>query len=492
MPRLVIVSNRVDLPKKGVKAGGLAVALRDALEKRGGLWFGWSGEVCCEDGAAGQPRSLTQGRTTYVTTDLSRQDYDEFYNGFSNSTLWPLFHYRLGLLEVSRVSYAGYLRVNARFARALAPLLRPDDVIWVHDYHLIPLGDELRKLGVANRMGFFLHTPFPVPELLVALPGHRRLIQAMCAYDLVGFQTNDDVRAFLGYVGGEAGGQVDEDGRFTAHGRRARAAAYPIGIDTDAFAGLARERADSAETRRLKSSLRGRKLILGVERLDYSKGLPYRFDAIEHLLATHPELKATFEFMQIAAPSREEVSKYRALKRQLEGAAGRINGRFSDFDWQPIRYINKSYGRATLAGFYRAACVGLVTPLRDGMNLVAKEYVAAQDPEDPGVLILSRFAGAARELTSALVVNPFDMDEMTDALHRALTMPREERVARWREMMDVIEGNSVAHWRDAFLSDLGRDLEFGEDDVMEDETALGLGLPVGRPSQRPQLPPGVA
>ena len=251
MPRLVIVSNRVDLPKKGVKAGGLAVALRDALEKRGGLWFGWSGEVG-DDDAPTPPKRVSQGRTTYVTTDLSRQDYDEFYNGFSNSTLWPLFHYRLGLLEVSRRSYAGYLRVNARFAAALAPLLQPDDIIWVHDYHLIPLGDELRKLGVRNRMGFFLHTPFPVPELLVALPGHRRLFQAMCAYDLVGFQTNDDVRAFLGYASGEAGGLVEPDGSFVAYGRCARAASYPIGIDTEAFATLSRERADAPESRRLK------------------------------------------------------------------------------------------------------------------------------------------------------------------------------------------------------------------------------------------------
>lgn len=455
MPRLVIVSNRVDLPRKGAKPGGLAVGLRDALEKHGGLWFGWSGEVATDE-TAPNLRRVTQGRTSYVTTDLGRQDYEDFYNGFSNSSLWPLFHYRLGLLEVSRRSYEGYLRVNSRFASTLAPLLEPDDVVWIHDYHLIPLGEELRKLGVNNRIGFFLHTPFPVPELLLALPGHRRLIRAMCAYDLVGFQTNDDVRAFLGYINDEAQGRSDDQGCFSAYGRSARAAAYPIGIDTDSFAQLARERAEAPETRRLKASLRARRLILGVERLDYSKGLPYRFDAIEGLLESHPELKGSFEFMQIAAPSREEVAKYRSLKRQLEGAAGRINGRFSDFDWQPIRYINKSYSRATLAGFYRAACVGMVTPLRDGMNLVAKEYVAAQNPEDPGVLILSRFAGAARELDAALIVNPFDLDEMVEALYRSLTMQRAERIERWRSLMDVVEFNTVAHWRDTFLNDLNR------------------------------------
>ncbi|MGE5546752.1 MAG: alpha,alpha-trehalose-phosphate synthase (UDP-forming) [Solirubrobacterales bacterium] len=489
MARLVIVSNRVALPRKGAKAGGLAVALRESLEKRGGLWFGWSGEVV-PDGAPPSARVITQGRITYVTMDLMRQDYDEFYNGFSNSTLWPLFHYRLGLLEVSRRSYEGYLRVNARFAQTLAPMIEPDDVIWVHDYHLLPFGEELRRLGVNNRMGFFLHTPFPVPEMLVALPGHRRLMRAMCAYDLIGFQTADDVRAFTGYVSGEARGEVGEDGRFRAYGRCAEAAAYPIGIDADAFSQLARERADALETRRLKESLRGRRLILGVERLDYSKGLPNRFEAIEALIETHPELKGRFEFMQIAAPSREEVAKYRALKRQLEGVAGRINGRFSEFDWQPIRYINKGYSRATLAGFYRAACVGLVTPLRDGMNLVAKEYVAAQNPDDPGVLVLSRFAGAARELVSALIVNPFDVDEVAEALAQALTMPRDERIERWRAMMDVVETNTVEAWRDAFLADLTAGFE-AEGEAERIDAEYGFGIEPAQPpgGYLPMMPP---
>lgn len=496
MPRLVIVSNRVSVPRKGAKAGGLAVALQEALEHQGGLWFGWSGDVA--EGQIPPPRTVRHGRITYVTTALTRQDYEEFYNGFSNSTLWPLFHFRLGLLEVSRKSYEGYTRVNAAFAAQLAPMLAPDDVVWVHDYHLIPLGEELRRLGVTNRIGFFLHTPFPVPELLVALPHHRRLVRALCAYDLIGFQTADDVRAFAGYVGGEVRGRVGEDGRFTAFGRYAKAAAYPIGIDTEAFVRLAQRHADAPETRRLKASLRGRKLILGVERLDYSKGLPHRFDAIEALLDGHPELKGKFEFMQIAAPSREEVARYRALKRQLESVAGRINGRFSEFDWQPIRYINKSYDRATLAGFYRAACVGLVTPLRDGMNLVAKEYVAAQDPDDPGMLVLSRFAGAARELTSALIVNPFDVDEVADALAQALEMPRPQRIERWRAMMEVVEGNNVEHWRDTFLADLtaGMEAETSEPAgepagaaVIADEEGVGLETSLPLAARRPS--PGV-
>lgn len=486
MSRLVIVSNRVSLPRKGAQAGGLAVALRDALEHHGGLWFGWSGEVA-EGDRVPPPKVVAHGNLTMVTTALTRQDYDEFYNGFSNSTLWPLFHFRLGLLEVSRRSYEGYLRVNAAFAAQLAPMLRPDDIVWVHDYHLIPLGDELRRLGIRNRMGFFLHTPFPVPELLVALPGHRRLVRALCAYDLVGFQTRDDVRAFLGYVSGEAQGEVGTDGVVAAYGRQARVGAYPIGIDTAAFIALAAAQADAPGAGDLKASLHGRRLILGVERLDYSKGLPHRFDAIECLLDGHPELKRQFEFMQIAAPSREEVARYRALKRQLESAAGRINGRFAEFDWQPVRYINRGYDRATLAGFYRAACVGLVTPLRDGMNLVAKEYVAAQDPADPGVLVLSRFAGAARELAGALIVNPFDADEVADALAKALTMPKPERLARWRLMMDVVEANTVETWRDAFLADLTAGLDAVEESppAEDDEGVMEPPPPLASPAQPP-------
>jgi trehalose 6-phosphate synthase len=476
--RLVIVSNRVSVPsgKGTAKAGGLAVALKEALEAHGGLWFGWSGEVAEEE--PGPPRRVTDGRVTYVTTDLSRQDFDEFYNGFSNSTLWPLFHYRLGLLEVSRRSYQGYLRVNASFAAALAPMIEKDDIVWVHDYHLIPLGEELRRLGVTNRIGFFLHTPFPVPEILVALPGHRRLAQAMCAYDLVGFQTADDVKAFIGYVGGEAGGRIGPKGRFAAFGRCAVAAAYPIGIDTQAFAAMAAEAADAPATRRLKSALRGHRLVMGVDRLDYSKGLPQRLDAIERLLDNHPEFRSRVDYMQVAAPSREDVARYRALKRALESAAGRINGRFAEFDWQPVRYINRSYDRQTLAGFYRVACVGLVTPLRDGMNLVAKEYIAAQDPEDPGVLVLSRFAGAARELAAALIVNPFDLDEVAEALARALSMPRDERLARWRSQMDAVTRNTVEDWRDNFLEDLAAGIGLG--DLAEEGEA-----PVAQPPYQP-------
>jgi trehalose 6-phosphate synthase len=453
VPRLVIVSNRVTLPRERIsRAGGLAVALREALNRRGGLWFGWSGEVT--DNPSPSPAIASAGRVRFATLDLSPAEHETYYLGYANSTLWPLCHYRVGLIEFTRVAYEGYLAVNTRFAEALAPLLQQDDIIWVHDYHFIPFATALRKAGVRNRIGFFLHIPFPAPEVLSVLPKHRSLLANLADYDLLGFQTQGDLRSFFASIAEEADGAVAEDGSFTAFGRNARAGAFPIGIETDEFAAMAEEAADAPETRRLTESLSGRALVIGVDRLDYSKGLPARFDAYRQLLTTFPEHRAKVTFMQIAPLSREDVALYRALRRQLESAAGRINGEFAEFDWSPVRYLNKSFPRKTLAGFYRASRIGLVTPFRDGMNLVAKEYVASQDPADPGVLVLSRFAGAARELKGALIVNPFDVDQVAEALHAGLNMPLDERRARWHGMMQALRANTITHWREHFLEAL--------------------------------------
>jgi trehalose 6-phosphate synthase len=453
LARLVIVSNRVSLPsERAARAGGLAVGMREALRRYGGVWFGWSGEIA--EAPSETPQLQNVGKVTYATVDLSRQDFDEYYNGYANSTLWPLLHYRSGLIEFHRTEFEGYLRVNQRMARALAPLLKPDDIVWVHDYHLIPLGAELRALGVTNKIGFFLHVPFPATEMLVALPRHAQLVEALCRYDLVGFQTENDLRAFRDYIVVEAHGQLLSGFALTAFGHELRAGFFPIGIDTDEFASIATATENSPDAQRLKESLVGRNLIIGVDRLDYSKGLVKRCEAFETLLATKPEHRSRVTFMQIAPPSRSDVAQYKALRRELERAAGRINGKYAEFDWMPIRYLNRSFNRTTLAGFYRHARIGFVTPLRDGMNLVAKEYVAAQDPKDPGVLVLSRFAGAARELTSALIVNPLDTDHVAQALDRALTMSLEERQARWQKMMAVIRANTITVWRERFLSTL--------------------------------------
>jgi len=299
LARLVIVSNRVAMPRERLsRAGGLAVALRESLQQHGGLWFGWSGEV--EDNPSPQPRRASQGRVSYAVLDLSPDEHKGFYLEFANATLWPLCHYRLGLIDFHRSSWEAYLAVNARFAEQLVPLLKPDDVIWIHDYHFIPLAAELRRRGVQNRIGFFLHIPFPAPEVLAALPGHERLVRDLCAYDLVGFQTQTDMRALTEYILHEAGGTVGDDGRVNAYGRSLRVGAFPIGIDTQDFAEIAAAEANSDETRRLVESLAGRDLVIGVDRLDYSKGIPQRFESFHHLLANRPEHRGKVTFMQIA------------------------------------------------------------------------------------------------------------------------------------------------------------------------------------------------
>ncbi len=453
MSRLVVVSNRVaPVDESKPTSGGLAVAVLAALKRSGGIWFGWSGDVSeVADEAVNKVRS---GRLTYATFSLSTRDHDEYYNGFANSTLWPLFHYRLDLANFSRRNYTGYRRVNAFFARKLIDLIEPDDLIWVHDYHLIPMAEELRRAGVANRIGFFLHTPLPPLELLLALPEHRELMRSFFAYDLIGFQTAADRRGLLDYAIQEAGGEMAGDTIFRALGRTASAEVHPIGVDTDNIERMASGAAAARYGARLRTSLGGRRLIVGVDRLDYSKGLPERFLAFGHLLTAYPANRNRVSLMQIATPTRTGVPEYAEIRRTLETLAGRINGEFADFDWVPIRYLNKSFARRTLFGLLRIAQVGLITPLRDGMNLVAMEYVASQPPSDPGALVLSRFAGAVHSIPGAIAVNPYDTEGVAEAVQLALDMPRGERVERWQANMEALRRNDVNRWREAFVDRL--------------------------------------
>lgn len=461
--RLVIVSNRVAVPDRGEKAaaGGLAVALREALETEGGLWFGWSGEVSA---AAQEPRMAQRGKVTYAVMDLTEAERSSYYLGFSNRALWPIMHYRLGLTEFTRSDYTGYLGVNRRFAKALVPLLRPDDLIWIHDYHLIPLAAELRRRGVANRIGFFHHIPWPSPDVLGALPFSATLVRTMASYDLVGLQTELDARNLVNGLVSMCGA-TQEDGAVQLARRRTVIRAFPIGIDVESFRKLAAASVRAATTplRATKESLGERKLVVGVDRLDYSKGIVQRLEAFGEFLRNHPEHRGKVGLLQIAPPSRSDVPEYAELDRQSDETAGRLNAQLGEFDWTPIRVVKKAYSRTALAGFYRRAQVGLVTPMRDGMNLVAKEYVAAQDPADPGVLVLSRFAGAAQQMSEALIVNPFDTHEVSEAIRTALAMPRSERIRRFERLYATIDATDIAWWTRSFLDALaGRPTGMGE------------------------------
>jgi trehalose 6-phosphate synthase len=457
LPRLVVVSNRVSVPDRDAQAGGLAVAIKAAFARQPGIWFGWSGKV----GTPGPARTTEQAGVTYVTIDLAKADHHEFYNGFANSVLWPILHYRLDLVEFTRRDFGGYERVNDYFARHLDELLRPDDIVWVHDYHLIPLAKSLRERGHTNRIGFFLHIPFPPPEILTALPNHDRLIPALCHYDLVGFQTDIDAANFSRYLAQEVGVAWGDGNSFEVFGRNVAFGAFPIGIDTQSFAALAGKAAGTKFVKSVTGSLEGRTMIIGVDRLDYSKGLVLRMEAFEHLLKSFPERRGTCTYLQITPTSRTDVPEYAEIGRRVGEAAGRINGAFGEAAWTPIRYVNRTHTQSQLAGLYRVARVALVTPLRDGMNLVAKEYVAAQDADDPGVLVLSRFAGAARECKAALLVNPYDPEGVANAVNRALSMPLEERKQRHGELFKVLSDNDIEHWASQFLSALEKPRKAG-------------------------------
>ena len=428
------------------------MALSAALRKYDGLWFGWSGETI--EHYTGEVKIEDRAGVTVGLVDLEAQDVDEYYNGYANKTLWPLFHHRIDLAQYERSYGEGYERVNRRFAEVLAPRIQPDDVIWIHDYHMIPMARDLRRLGVRNRIGFFLHTPWPTRQLLVTLPHHRRLVESMFDFDLIGFHTQEWSDLFTDYVVTEARGELDGDGGLECFGRRVQTGVFPIGIDVDGFLAARNSALGERTYDRMAASAAFRKMIVGVDRLDYSKGLEERLLGYEQFLHDNPSMRGEVFLLQVTPISRDDVDSYQDIRARLDALAGRVNGAFADMDWQPIRYLNRTYRRDQLAGIYRAAKVGLVTPLRDGMNLVAKEYVAAQDPEDPGVLILSRFAGAAEQMGEALLVNPYSREELSEAIHKALTMPLSERIRKWEALMQVVRDTDVSIWRDAFVTAL--------------------------------------
>jgi trehalose 6-phosphate synthase len=453
MSRLIVVSNRVaktDGANKG-STGGLAVGVLAAMEKAGGMWFGWSGKV---DNRNQAPKLETRGSIDYVTINLRPQEYNQYYKGYANSVLWPLFHQRPELMQYSDTDLAGYLQANKKFADALLAYVKPGDTIWIHDYHLIPLGKMLRDAGLKNPIGFFLHTPFPSLDLLRTAPGYKDILKNLMHYNLVGFQTVADHMGFTMGVAQGLGGEILRNDQLRYRQRLCTARVYPISVETSSLLEVARSGSATDDYKRLKHSLGERKLIIGVDRLDYSKGIPQRLQAYDQLLKNHDEFVRRIVYLQISPTSRGDVQAYGELAKRIDREAGHIIGTYADFDWMPLRYLNRGFRRRTILAMYNLAHVGLVTPLKDGMNLVAKEYVAAQNPENPGVLVLSELAGAADELDAAVVINPYDVNAITNGLAKALNMPLDERIDRWRRMMDVLEKQDIDAWQHQFLKDL--------------------------------------
>ncbi|TAI62001.1 trehalose-6-phosphate synthase [Bradyrhizobium sp. Leo170] len=433
--------------------GGLAAALLPVVEKSGAIWVGSSGRV--RDGNQKEPFAEVEalGAGALAMLDLPAAHYGGYYEGFANSALWPALHSRADLIRASEEDYASYREVNAFMARALLRFRKDDSVFWIQDYHFLALGAELRDLGIDKPIGFFLHTPWPTRAVIEGVPHHRELIEAMLAYDLIGFQTEEDCENFLGYVEADLG-LVVRDGSVTSRYGRSRAAVFPIGIDPDKFAQQATKAMTHPDVSRLRRSLNGERLAIGVDRLDYSKGLINRVKAFDRMWTMHPSLKRTISLLQIATPSRGGIEAYGNLQSEVAKLVSDVNGIHGEVDWTPIRYLNKGFSQAVLAGLYRTAQVGVVTPLQDGMNLVAKEYVAAQNAADPGVLVLSKFAGAANELEAALIVNPHDVDGMARTIATALSMPLAERRLRWEAMMEKICTGTIQQWFANFVEAL--------------------------------------
>ncbi|RXH36695.1 alpha,alpha-trehalose-phosphate synthase [Bradyrhizobium nanningense] len=451
--KLVVISNRVaPFDPNKPQTGGLAAGLEPVVERFGALWMGSSDT---RGDGTDQPLPLVKtGAGDVARLDLPEADYPGYYRGFSNSTLWPAMHSLHQRMSGAEGDYDSYRNVNAFIARAAFDV-RDRDVFWVHDYHLLPLAAELHRLGVDRPTGFFLHTPWPAPDMIEHVPRHRELMKSMLEYDLLGFQTNRDLNNFLACLRVYFG-LKSKDGIVTTGRGQTRLQKFPIGIDPRQFAEHLAAELSPAEEEKLSSLLEkfeGSKFAIGVDRLDYTKGIDKRVEAFNHVLAANP---GSISLLQIAPSSRADVGEYQKYKEGVENAISQVNAEHGTDERSAILYSNDSFSQAALARLYRAANVGVVTPLRDGMNLVAKEYVAAQDPNDPGVLVLSKFAGAAEDFSEdeALLVDPNHPEEIAEAISRATNMPLEERVRRWRSMIDKIESYTIPDWSADYLREL--------------------------------------
>ncbi len=443
--RLVVISNRAPSPVtegRTRQVSGLVSALEPALKTYDGIWLGWSGRE-----HAGPPALLVEDdvQPARASFDLQPSWRKHYYDGFCNRALWPLLHSFTSRVRYTDVDWNAYVEVNEMVAQFASELVESDGTVWVHDYHLLLVARALLRRGYNGPKGMFLHVPFPAPDVFETLPWCDDVLAAMCEFDLLGFHTShwaDNFRSCVRELERRKGRAI----RVPAIG------VLPIGIDPLHFSAI--ETALDRDVMGLRASLAGRKMILGVDRLDYSKGIPHRLLAFDRLLETHPEWRGQVTFVQVSVPSRVDVPEYAELRHEVEELVGRINGRYGEADWTPVRYLYRSYDHRVLAQLYRSADVALVTPLRDGMNLVAKEFIAAQDAERPGVLVLSRFAGAAAELTQAVITNPYHPDGLAVDIDRALRMPIEER--RWRHALLAATVNETTpqRWAASFMTRL--------------------------------------
>jgi len=455
-PRLVVVSNRgpyhIHLTKQGLKrektVGGLVTSMLPLIEKIGGVWIAW-----------GDPEGRYAGSPTNPSFDLryvglTEEEMRDYYIGLANNALWPLCHYFMGRVHYNDKEWETYSNVNRKFAQVTLEEAQSDDLIWVHDYHMSLVPGMVRHARPDAQIAFFWHIPFPAAELFRTLPWRRSFLESLLACDLIGFHIPEYAENFIETAVEVLSARAESDGIHYA-GRTTRVLARPIGIDFDFVNRKARSRRTDQRVRRLRQALGGQTLILGVERMDYTKGIFERLQAMEHLLEMRPELHEKVSLIQIVTPSRTDVDAYRQKKREIDEIVGRINGRFSDGFWMPVRYLYRAFSPAELIAYYRAADIALVTPLRDGLNLVAKEYVASRVDLD-GVLILSEFAGVARQLPDALLVNPYNTEDMTSALSQALQMPKEEQRRRMQAMQNRIKAEDILWWAKEFLSPIAK------------------------------------
>ena len=457
--RLVVVSNRVPPPAevtadgrdRPAPVGGLISALKPAMEEHGGVWFGWSGRST-QRKPSQSPLMSSFGRVQLATVDLSEDDLALYYTGFANRTLWPLLHSFPQRVVIRPETYRAYRRINRRFAEALYPMLGKEDVVWVHDYHLVNFGQELRDLGWRGKIGFFLHVPFPSADIFAILPWANQLLEGVLSYDLVGVHTDRYLHNLIDTLSTQLGGTMS-DGVFAHGDASARLGVYQIGIEPTVFQQSASRPTDGPARQLSLPTSSEHRIILGVDRLDYTKGIPERLRAFELLLHHHRSLRGKVSFVQISSPSRSRIPEYILEKENVDQLVGQINGRFAEGGWVPIHYLYRSYPHHELADFYRNADVCMVTPLRDGMNLVGKEFVASQ-LDDPGVLVLSKFSGAASTMGEALLVNPYDIDGTAEAVHKALQMSAPERRLRWEALIKVVCKDTARSWSNAFRSDL--------------------------------------